>query len=606
MELSLQRQEMLASNKTRNNDTNDERLPINGLYYLKNYDAKLSNFSLIEKTSNNPKVAQDFYQMMEQATYLQTATGKLAYQSSPYSIEVEQIKIYKFKHKNGYLKTLRVIVGDLYTVLSKSGQIDAFASVFAVDNHFFFSRVDIRELFDFPPMIAHYSRFKPLAHKARICDSSLIGNPEAERIFFKFIIKPNKKQLIQFKDRDDFGVLSVDILNGPNGLSFTQFVNALLSKKDDKNIHKHKKDVKSKMAKVCINFSENNTTTPITETKARYHGFITYYEHTKFKKSQIQGLSFMQLELMKVRLISWDDLDEIYILPFDNDYIDDMCHFKDDLTEIQERKGEDKYKTKNIVHYNHGDLVLFKNFHYEGIGTWLRGRIVSQNEKTESGVIKFRYNHDCLDQNCFYSEPSTTSKARDKIKYYDNSPELHKVQSIDHGFYTTRTSRNLRPAEPALFKQKHGPWTLRCKLYGVSQPINVKTRPYMSSCRTSINSWIAERGFQSRRLYENEFYVLFRGPINNSLNKDPVPINLLYKRNVSATNYNQYYEFESLSSFLLERGICSDMIPGSMNKHEFVSSQIDLDQAILNSLSKKGCIYDVETDFKDDSGIGFD
>lgn len=524
----------------------------------------------------DPTFKTEEKRLMKTAASIKYKSGALMYESRAYTTQPGQIKLFF-----GRFDTMhRCKIRDLFTV-NFNGVLNAHASILLIDTGAYIRSVPLSIIFDIPQRIGHYRELEPEAKPARVH----LGDPipldftDTEICQYagqKITNNSTKEFTIKILDYKK-DVYHVDIIDQKK----KSLVSHLRTKFKDKFVgfEKAAKDPNNQYHFFDVPVPRNRSYHSQNQSRyppKKYDSIISYYkEKYKTINDNDRSTSYYQKRFLEVKIIHWDNPNSFAIIPNDDDYTTNHSNFMKSLENIQERKDKE-LKVEDEL-YVLGQKCLFLNDFDANLSKWLRGVVVDTPCKIDLAK----------DLAQLYLDGSNgSSSAKPKNLMY-------LIRSVDYGHETLRSSMYMRPVaqqHPSLLK---GPWSLKCRLFGIyplGHDVNrAGEHEFSTSCKSMIDSWIRERILDDGK--HAYFNVLFKGDIfkmtenwNNS--EDGVMDIVLFHRfdfpyrlEDCLLTKRRKPRYDCLNSFLIDRGLAGDC-----NNKTRERSYVDMDEYIVNLL----------------------
>lgn len=515
------------------------------------------------------------FRLMKTATSIRYKSGALMYESRAYTTLPGQIKLFCGRYDAMH----RCKISDLFTI-NFNGVLNVHASILLIDSGAYLRDVSLSSVFDIPQRIGHYGELEPEAKPARmhLGDPIPLDFTDAEICRYagdKILNNQVQEFTIRILDYKK-DVYHVDIIDQKKN----SLVSHLRKKFRDKFVgfEKAAKDPNNRYHFFDVPVPRNtkyNSQNLLRYPPKRYDSIVSYYKD-KYKSinDNDRSTSYYQKRFLEVKIIHWDNPNSLAIIPNDDDYTTNHSNFMKTLESIQERKDKE-FKVEDEL-YVLGQKCLFLNDFDPNLSKWLRGVVIEMPSKTDLAKDLAQLHID--------SNGSSTERPKNL---------MYRIRSVDYGHETLRTSTDMRPVmhkHPSLVK---GPWSLKCRLFGVyplEHDVNRAGEPEFSvSCKSMIDSWIRERILDDGK--SAYFNVLFKGDIfkmtenwNNS-EHDIMDIVLFHRfdfpyriEDCLLTNRRKP-RYDCLNSFLIDKGLAGDCNPKTRER-----SHVDVEEYIVNLL----------------------
>lgn len=537
--------------------------------------------------------SEDFRLMKATPTF-KYPTGELKYGSRPYAINLGDIKLIT-RHFQNQFRINRCKILDLKSEYHRD-QVKLYAKVLLIDAGLILHDRPFSDIYDAPQAISYYLDLEPEVKPCRLnLGDSIPADYEDEEInnYFRERLRQKISNLLTIKILDFKDELySVDILN-EKGASFLEN----LKQKFDSKLERFQVDqidsgeVDSGIGDFYKPLILTNGTTKTKNkycleqqgSKLNHYPIQDYYPSvvTYFKrklsntKNPNEKISYHSQEFLRVRVLSWSEPDSIFVVPDDPEYTRGHPLFVNELkrclSDITENSDSHKGTTEN---FKIGEKCLFKNVIDSTLGAWIRGVVVGMPVTDKNGKI------------------TLPSQKDNGLCQFLGDYVLYRVESIDYGFQCIRSGANMRHVKNRQMFNKLGPWSLKCRLFGVNPlegDVNEEgEREFSQSCLDAMNSWLRER------LLDNGPQAFFHILLRSDLKKIPTgwksakpsaAITLFHRHEPPYTIEDSFMprkrktRFDCLNSHLIDTGVASDY-----NFKTGVSSNVDLDHFIVNLL----------------------
>lgn len=490
-----------------------------------------------------PTINLEERKLMDTVTSIKLASGSPMYEARVYATEPGQIKLFRDQHGG----MLRCQVKHLFTY-NINGVLYPFASIRLVDTGEFLREVPLSDLFDIPQRINFYSEIEWGAKPARIHlgESVPLDFQDGEICRYaldKISNSPGKQFTIKILDYRD-GIYHVDLIS-KNGKSLVEHLRAKFSSKLAQfDQPKFSQPTYSRGRKQDLLLS-----------KPKYNSITSYYKKI-FQNINVDysGTLFYQKTLIQVKIINWTGPEGINIIPNDIEYSEDHRNFMRELNEYQTKR--EKQLPQLYQTYAVGQRCIYYNGPTDALSTWMRGTVVETPEGVKPGDWT----------NCVY-----------------------RIRSFDYGNEVLKNPTDMREISEDNPFLSLGPWSLRCRLFGV-HPLEVDgtgAHVHSSLCKNMMDVWI--RGMMADQGdYNTSFYALFKDNIlkisdNWCSDDEPMDINIFYRFDFVNIKEDcmrvrrRKPRYDCLNSFLIERGVAGDC-----NLETGQRSKLDIDEYIVN------------------------
>lgn len=527
-------------------------------------------------------------------------TGELMYRSRPYDIKIGEIKLYYDKTRKS---VYRAKVVDLYT-LCVAGSLVMKAKIYSLEIARFLYVV-INDLYDFPQRIKSIRELEPQVDRCRLLfGQGISGDIMSDKdIFNEFrsclkTINSNKPAIVRILDYKD-DIYMVDLIRSSKSL-----IEHLKQKYPDKFVNKidqellpiqTPRDIRpfgpSKLILPLgknFRFERPESVLKQNKTVTKYFGPIEFFKRKLIEKDE--RLSYFNGRLFRVRLVSWNHPRSIFIIPDDDEFLDQNARFIDDIqnliNDMVERDKSDRTKKSLKV----GDMCIFKYNRNTDLGRWLRGIITKCPTSYQNGDVDFSPSPLDYDFNLTNKTiPST------HIPY---EHQVYEVLSVDYGFKTLRLPWNIIRVKPNHKIAKLEPFSLRCELFGVRPLLKADADglteypDFCESCLDKIDYWVRER-LTNHSYYESHHYVLLHDDMTKydnrwNTNLPNIPISLFHRFDPKESNEEilktkvekvKTYKYDCINVELIESGLA-----GGQTKDLKKKSNVEYDLYVVNML----------------------
>lgn len=507
----------------------------------------------------------------------------LMYAANPYNSDLGQIKLYLRD-----TKVFRCKIKDLYCEARNLLRLKCDVSL--LDTGEYIKNISYDCIYDFPQVIDYLAELEPEAKPARLYLSERheeFMNKNVDKGFREIIKNANATFKIKIFDYKN-DIYHVDIIE-PNGDSVTAQLKEAFPQ--FKRFYDHVPDRQISQSPQGFQLvhqilSHKNHKNNLDVQHIRYFdsGACSFF---KYKIDAIDEDDMTQSHIakrfFKVKILNWCDPESFSIIPADEEYIE--CHerFKRSIQETSCIKSAESEYYREHEPYEPDEFVVFKNeFGEPKLGEWLRGIVVSVS----------RYNNYNLSIGTQTGKYKNLADVKKMIKDKILEPEdlIYRVRSIDYGFQCKSSHISMRHIRNLNEFRKVGPWSLRCRLFGIGPLQNESDKfcqgQFSSACLDMIDCWMRERLLDNSK--NAFFHVLFR----SNIVKEPhwklfcghIEISLFhryeppYSIESAFLLHGRRTRFDCLNSYLVDRGFASDTWLRS------IASRVQLDEYIVNML----------------------
>lgn len=543
-------------------------------------------------------------EIMLVARTARSPTGLLYYDARPYTTDIGQIKIY-FDPRSKTMARCRI--RQLYNS-SFQGQLRVKAQITLIDTGDHMAGVGFHLIYDFPQTARYLTKLEP---EVTICSldlpDHLLMDQELNKLFMDTIKKrhSNSQYTIVIRSYRN-GRYHVDLLNS----SRQSFIDHIKSSYRVKFglVPDGNSTGGSDASSDTVDSHESLHTysrTLIKPPQLRFQTIETaHHRHRNYRGAshyfltrikEIQNSQPNRFAMFKrffdVKLTIWEHPRDIYLIPRDPDYQKSHQDLLDDIKVYVEKHKlheEDDSIYETVFHV--GEKVIFRNRHVDQIGSWLRGVIIEVPKMTGQTWVDMKKSE--VEKSKTEHKSRSTSSAYNIMQKY-----VYRVRSIDYGFENALSVGNIRRVLDKSIFTTRGPYSLRCRLFGVNPLYNDQDEDgkvdFSDQCKTMIDAWMREKILQEFR--PSYFYALFQTKFkdlsDNHLTADgSMDITLFHRYETIDKSLEDIYlpsrkkkeiTFACLNTYLIESGYATDDLGGN------VSSNVDLDQLLINLLANR-------------------
>lgn len=581
-------------------------------------EAKLCECKSMNEFSfrTNPLSADD-YILIRQAIQAKYPSGALRYEARPYTTNINDLKLVKLRG-NPTDRVYRCRITDMHTFAVRS-KIQIRVDLYLVDAGRSMQDIPLNNIFDFPQSVSALKEPSDGVKRAKLklgfpFDQENFCDDEISRYFVDRLSKGTqeiKVKILGFKE----GKYYVDILDSSERAivqhlkemfktKFDQVTNRLNNLESTARRKSRKELVRESALLKRLTQPSNDTcfadgfTDPSQSNSNRahmrnklhkYHSSLHYFRDKLAAarwNSRQSVVSKMSKYLVKVKIVTWTDPDEFYVVPADVDYYANHDYFFTSLENYQDKhEADNKDIDHGLQHYQVDQFCLCRNERDIKIGRWLRGKVLEVRGSLKSGFI----NQD--------------GRIREKL----NGPGIdesargvfYKVLLIDYGLCCVRKAVNMRQVTNEMKFQLYGTWALRCRLFGLKplrdtagqQEEESKSTPkeYSLKCNQLMGAWLREKMVAKSGA---TFSLMFHDCLKSQNDMNPrVAVSLFYcfqpyaMSNDLLIPHKKRVRYQCLNSALIEQGlVCNE------DTYSNEPSFVELDEYVLNKLVPLGMI----------------